>query len=281
MIRRGAFAIALLLAACGSSADAPPPNGDRRIEVAEAPSGLREAARSVALAVRLSALSPAAGGRQPLDPEPIGERLDLCAGERYADQPSATVGFGTAFLVAPDVVATAGHVLDPVPLDDLAFAFGYAYDAPGAPPPDSVAEADVFRAKSARRAEDDADWALVTLDRPVAGRAPLRLRASGVAAVDQPVAVVGHPLSLPMKVAPGAVKVVGSRLIYIDTDTYQGNSGSPVINADTFEVEGIFFGGGEDYETTPEGCLRAIHRSPNDLTERAVQASVVAPLIAP
>lgn len=280
MIRRGALLLVLALASCGdASADDPAPNADRRIEVAAAPDGLRTAARSVALAVQVSALPRAVGGRQPLATRPIRERMDLCAGERYADQPSATVGFGTGFLVAPDVVATAKHVLDPVAIDDLAFAFGFAYDAPDSAPPDSVAEADVFRAKSATRAQDDQDWALVTLERAVPGRQPLPLRRSGAVAEEQRIAVVGHPLSLPMKVAPGAVKVIGTTLLYIDTDTYQGNSGSPLLNADTLEVEGIFFAGGEDYETTPEGCLRAVHRAPNDLTERAVSAKVFAPSV--
>lgn len=276
MLRRAFLLVAIALAACGSSSDEPAPNADRRMEVAAAPEGLRNAARSVALAVQVSALPRAVNGRQPLATKPIRERLELCAGERYEDQPSATVGFGTGFLVAPDVVATAKHVLEPVAIDDLAFAFGYALDAPDASPPDSVAEVDVFRAKSATRAPNDEDWALVTLERPVPGRAPLALRRSGSVAVDQRIAVIGHPLALPMKVAPGEVKVLGTTLLYIDTDTYQGNSGSPVLNADTLEVEGLFFAGGEDHETTPEGCLRAVHRAPNDLTERAVSAKVFA-----
>lgn len=276
MTRRAALLSAIALAACSASSDDPPPNPDRRIEVAAASERVRAAARSVALAVQVSALPPAANGRQPLAPKPIRERMELCAGERYADQPSSTVGFGTGFLVAPDVVATAKHVLAPIAIDDLAFAFGWAFDAPDAAAPSSVAEADVYRAKSATRAPNDEDWALVTLDRPVAGRAPLPLRQSGAPAVDEAIAVIGHPLALPMKVAPGAVKVIGTTLLYIDTDTYQGNSGSPVLSADTLEVEGIFFAGGEDYETTPEGCLRAIHRAPNDLTERAVSTKVFA-----
>lgn len=280
MLRRGAFLFAIVLASCGdSSADDPAPNPDRRIEVAAASEGIRTAGRSVALAVQISALPPAVNGRQPLATKPIRERMELCAGERYADQPSATVGFGTGFLVAPDVVATARHVVDPVAIDDLAFAFGFALDSPESALPDSVAQVDVFRAKSAVRAPVDEDWALVTLERAVPGRAPLPLRRSGSVAVEQHIAVVGHPLALPMKVAPGEVKVLGTTLLYIDTDTYQGNSGSPVLNADTFEVEGLFFAGGEDYETTPEGCLRAVHRAPNDLTERAVSAKVFAPSV--
>jgi hypothetical protein len=265
------FAATLL--ACGASTNDPPPNPDRRIEIAEASDGARTAANSVALAVKRSALPPALGGRQPLAPEPLGKRVDLCAGERYLDQPSSTVGFATAFLVAPDVVATAGHVLDPVAITDLAFAFGFVLDGADA----SVAASDVYRAKSATRATDGGDWALVTLERAVDGRAPLTLRRNGEVPIGESIIVVGHPLALPMKVAPGTVRVFDNGVFYMDTDTYQGNSGSPVLNADTFEVEGLFTSGGEDFETTTDGCKKAIHRAPNDLTERAVPASVLSP----
>src|SRR6185295_13628552 len=124
-------------------------------------------------------------------------------GERYADQPSSIAGFATAFLVEPDVVATAGHVLDPVPIADIAFAFGYALDSAGGAAPTTAAVDDIVKAKSAKRAADGADWALVTLEHAVSGRAPLSLRKNGDVTVGTKIAVVGHPLTLPMKVAPG------------------------------------------------------------------------------
>lgn len=265
----------LALAACSSSsAEDPSPNPDRRVELAE--SSVRIAGRSVALVVKRSQLPAAKNGRHSLAPQPLGERLGLCADERFADQPSSTVGGATAFLVAPDKVATAAHVVDDVGgVADFAVAFGYeTTDA-------SVAATDVYAAKNVARG--DGDYAIVSLERVVDGRSPLFLRRIGEPALDigSRVAVVGHPLALPMKVAYGSVRVIQADVFFFDTDTTQGNSGSPVIAGDGREdvVEGLFFGGGEDFTTTPEGCKRTIRRAPNDLTERAVPATVIASLL--
>jgi len=281
-MKRPFFAAAVVLvAACTSKTDDPPPNPDRRVELVEASEPLPTVGRSVALVVQVSRLGAAQSGRQSLDTKPLKERLALCDGERYADQPSSVAGFATAFLVAPDVVATAAHVLDPVSITDIAFAFGYALDSAGGAEPTSVAADDVVKAKSAKRAPDNADWALVTLEHAVSGRAPLALRKSGDVPVGTKIAVVGHPLTLPMKVAPGEVRVLQDGFVFVDTDTFEGNSGSPMVDAATGEVQGLFIGGGEDFTTTAEGCMTAIHRAPNDLTERAIPAPVIAAAVGP
>jgi S1-C subfamily serine protease len=272
-MRRPIEVLVLALAACGSPEDADhlPPNADRRDEAFGASPPIRDATRSIALVVKRSKLPAAANGRISLVPVPLGERLGLCEGERFFDQPSATVGGATAFLIAPDKVATATHVIDDVGgVDELSVAFGYLTEA-------AVPDGDVYAAKSAVRG--DGDFAVVTLDREVVGRAPLTLHRDGEVALEQRVVVVGHPLALPMKTAPGTVRVKQDGLIFFDTDTNQGNSGSPVLNADTGDVEGLFISGGEDFTTTADGCKKVIHRAPNDLTERAVPATVIASLL--
>jgi S1-C subfamily serine protease len=259
------------LVACSSSAEDAPPNADRRVEIADSPAA-RGAGRSVAIVVKRSQLPAPKDGRISLKPEPLGERLGLCADERFADQPSSTVGGATAFLVAGDKVATAAHVIDDVGGDaDFAVAFGYeGSDA-------SVAEGDVYAAKDATKGAGD--FAIVTLERSVADRPPLVLRREGEAEIGQAVVVVGHPLGLSMKAAPGTVRVKENGAIFFDTDTNQGNSGSPVLTGDV--VEGLFFAGGEDFTTTAEGCKKRIARAPNDLTERAVPATVLTSLLGP
>lgn len=260
--------VLLVLVACGTSTEDPPPNPDRRVEIAESPA--RAAGRSVALVVKRSLLPAAKDGRRSLAAEPLGERLGLCADERFADQPSSTIGGATAFLVAADKVATAAHVVDDVGgSNELAIAFGFeGTDA-------SVAEGDVYEAKSVARGAGD--YAVVTLTRPVDGRAPLALHRDGEPAVGQPIVVVGHPLGLSLKAAPGTVRVKQDGQIFFDTDTNQGNSGSPVLANDV--AVGLFFGGGEDFTTTADGCKKTIRRAPNDLTERAVPATVIASLL--
>ena len=269
MRRRTDLLFLLVLAACSSSSDQElAPNPDRRVEIAESPA--REAGRSVACVVKRSQLPAAKGGRHSLNPEPLGERLGLCADERFADQPSATAGGATAFLVAADKVATAAHVVDDVGgVSDFAVAFGYE----GAEA--SVAEVDVYAGKDVARG--GGDFAIVTLERSVTGRAPLALHRDGEVAVDPAIVVEGHPLGLSLKAAPGTVRVKQDGVFFFDTDTNQGNSGSPVVSGNV--VEGLFFGGGEDFTTTAEGCKKTIRRAPNDLTERAVPATVLISLL--
>mgnify|MGYP002404305880 CR=1 FL=1 len=91
--------------------------------------------------------------------------------------------------------------------------------------------------------------------------------------------VVGHPSGLPMKVAPGRVQFVTPRLIMMDTDTFGGNSGSPVLNAETGEVEGIFFRGGLDYVPSADGCQRAHVEGEGAFSEHATRIDAVAPYV--
>jgi hypothetical protein len=72
----------------------------------------------------------------------------------------------------------------------------------------------------------------------------------------QAVHVIGHPVGLPAKYAPNAtVRDNAPAAFFVaNLDTYGGNSGSPVFNSDTHEVEGILVRGERDFQTTPQGC---------------------------
>ena len=77
----------------------------------------------------------------------------------------------------------------------------------------------------------------------------VRLRRQGKVADDEKVYVLGHPSGLPLKYAPGA-QVRGNddpSFFVANLDTYGGNSGSPVFNERTGEVEGILVRGETDY----------------------------------
>jgi hypothetical protein len=83
----------------------------------------------------------------------------------------------------------------------------------------------------------------------VAGRRPLAVRSAGRVAKGQPLFVIGHPNGLPTKFADGA-QVRGNAhkdFFVANLDTYGGNSGSPVFNAVSLEVEGILVRGENDF----------------------------------
>ena len=184
-----------------------------------------------------------------------GERLNLCKEEPFREEPIGA--FCSGSLVAPDVVMTAGHCVRTLAACQGArFVFGFSIKEAGRMPT-SVARSDVYScAKILGRKEEDpgADWALVQLDRPVSGRKPLGVNRGGRIAKGTPLLVIGHPSGLPTKVAGGAsVRDETPQGYFVaNLDTYGGNSGSEVFNAQTGLVEGILVRGEVDYVTKGE-----------------------------
>ncbi|MBI4678191.1 MAG: trypsin-like peptidase domain-containing protein [Elusimicrobia bacterium] len=207
---------------------------------------------------------------------------DLCKGERFYGQPAGAVCSG--FLVAPDVVATAGHcVVSDEHCRSLRFVFGFAIRKAGVMP-DRVAAGDVYGCAELLGREAvfrGSDWALVRLDRLVVGRLPLEVNAAGSIAEGTPVLTIGHPSGLPAKIAAGGRVRDASAKDYFVTnlDGYHGGSGSPVFHAVTGRVEGILVNGDTDYEWRDEDSCWTAHRCPEngcrgeDVTRMSVPAS--------
>jgi hypothetical protein len=96
---------------------------------------------------------------------------------------------------------------------------------------------------------DGPDWALVRIDRPVTNHRIAQIRRAGKISDTQAVHVIGHPVGLPTKFADGAAvrNNSASAFFVANLDTYGGNSGSPVFNSSTHEVEGILVRGETDF----------------------------------
>jgi V8-like Glu-specific endopeptidase len=191
---------------------------------------------------------------------------NFCEGEPFVNQP--TVGFCSGFLVAPDIIATAGHCIASehncadyqARCEELRFVFGFQMTDESTAVT-TVPEDDVYTCKPVDGLMDcaydssGADWALIQLDRPVVFRTPLPVRGSGTIAEQTPVGVVGHPATLPQKIAVNAeVRSVATEFFVANLDTYGGNSGSPVFNTNDYVVEGILVRGEVDYLYEFHGC---------------------------
>jgi len=177
---------------------------------------------------------------------------NVCPSERFANQPVGA--FCSGFLVAPDIVATAGHCVRAPLIGNVRFVFGFRMqDATTATT--TVANTQVYRGVAVIGRQKieaggvGADWALVRLDRPVPDHRPVPIRRAGKIGDDQAVHVIGHPSGLPTKFADGArVRNNSATAVFVaNLDTYGGNSGSPVFNRDTHEVEGILVRGEVDF----------------------------------
>jgi V8-like Glu-specific endopeptidase len=184
----------------------------------------------------------------------------ICESERFAKQPSA--GLCTGFLVGPNLLATAGHcIMNQDDCDKRVWAFDYKTsekDENGEHI--KLKDKNIYQCKriiGRHQNRHFKDFAVIELDRPVVGRKPLKLnRSIRPIAVGEKVLVIGHPSGLPMKIADSAqVTDLSHNIFYATLDTYGGNSGSPVFNQRTGEVEGILVIGNEDYVLSPESLF--------------------------
>ncbi|MFV8249807.1 trypsin-like serine peptidase [Bdellovibrio bacteriovorus] len=174
---------------------------------------------------------------------------NLCASERFGEQENPA--FCSGSLVAPDVIATAGHCVRSVrDCSETRFVFGYAIKSAGVQPRE-VPSTEVYRCAEIIHSEvlaTGSDFALIKLDRPVNNHAVLKTRKSGSVKVGASLVVIGHPVGLPTKIAAGAKvrSATEAEHFVANLDTYGGNSGSAVFNSSGV-IEGILVRGDTDF----------------------------------
>src|SRR5918994_1838889 len=145
-------------------------------------------------------------GTSTLQTQNFGTSRNLCATEPFRDQP--TTGLCSGFLVAPDIIATAGHCVDASNVTTRRFVFGYRMrKTNGAPTARTVINnTEIYRGVNIigrQLISNGADWALVRIDRPVTNHRVVRIRRGGQIENDEDLHVIGHPVGLPTKVAGG------------------------------------------------------------------------------
>jgi len=252
---------------------------------------LRDLADSVAGLFTDGSTEPARG-EYVFGTATLGDRYSLSASQRFTSQPADA--FCTGFLVGEDLIATAGHCVRDhhkndasAPKDhaaacqenlskgkyceDIKFVFGFRKEL-GGWIPRSVPADNVYKCAQVvtHSFKGGPDYAIVKLDRKVAGIRPLAInRKNAGLSARTPLLVIGHPSGIPLKLAGDARVIAASTDVYVNNagmnmkwvdkgyafltnlDTFHGNSGSPVFNLDTLLVEGILVSGDIDYEGDP------------------------------
>jgi V8-like Glu-specific endopeptidase len=198
----------------------------------------------------------ASGDQYLLKDQTLQQGMNACASERFSQQNA--LGNCSGFLVAPDLLVTAGHcVPSQSQCDDALWVFDYRNEEIADL---TMKKENVYKCVKIVNQElnssTKADYALIQLDRKVSGREPLKFRTSGKIKTGTDLVVIGHPSGLPTKIAAGAsVKKNDQDQYFIsDLDTYGGNSGSAVFDAKTGQIEGILVRGAKDYVRSPKGC---------------------------
>ena len=202
-----------------------------------------------------------------------------CPEVNFQKQPTAGVCSG--FLVAPDLLLTAGHcMVNQQRCSDFRWVFGYQARKDGEEI--TIKSSDVYSCKEIVAQKmisptvvgsfpyggfgaveydysKSLDYALVRLNRKVRGHDPLMVRRYGQIEDGTPLVLIGNPLGLPTKVAEGASVLKNDipNSFFADIDAFGGNSGSAVIDAGTGVVEGILVSGEDDFVyDAARGCYK-------------------------
>lgn len=221
---------------------------DDRVEFYQASAPQQQVAGGIVALVDRSFLSQRRDGTWDLDTaDTLSDYIPVCNGEPFANQPAP--GECSGFLVGPDTIATAGHCMTGNACSRMRFVFDFKSEAAGQVTSHLDAE-DVYQCSSiVRSSTGQTDYAIVRLDRTVTGHTPLRVRAAGKVPNNAPVLLFGHPYGLPLKIAGGATVRQNGNASWFGSnlDSYSGNSGSAVVNANTGVVEGILVRGNNDF----------------------------------
>lgn len=166
---------------------------------------------------------------------------------KFLDQP--TVADCSGFLIAPDILVTAGHCIrSQEDAENVVWVFDYTSES------DFIdgnrldfKKSNVYEVESVISTVLDntskTDYAILKLKRQ-SERAPYRFRTSGEVLEQGPIYTIGSPTGLPLKFSTNAIVTDNSPKQWFksDIDAFPGNSGGPVFDQNGF-LEGILVRG--------------------------------------
>lgn len=217
-----------------------------------------ELSRSVALQVSKNKIKKSSQVKQIIDYRPLGDEFNLCHDEPYFDLP--TIGDCTGFLIADDLLMTAGHcVNEKYKCSDKVWIFDYNGQAEnyGNKWELNFDSENTYSCKEVITYEDSekngqyTDYGIIRLDRKVKDRNYLNISKSLFYKNSSTHTMIGHSLGMP-KMYVDNLKIEGlldKKLVnaYGMIDSFSGNSGSPIIDEKNKLVVGILIRGEEDF----------------------------------
>lgn len=168
---------------------------------------------------------------------------------KFLDQPTAASC--TGFLIAPDILVTAGHCIEELEdASDYVWVFNYTnelkhnkYRGYVEIDPKDVYEVSEVLGAYFQNLSTKTDYSVLKLDRK-SNRTPYRFRTSGKVSDWGDVSTIGSPTGLPLKYSDNSYVVNNSpnKWFRNNIDSFPGNSGGPVFNNNGF-IEGILVRG--------------------------------------
>jgi AraC-like DNA-binding protein len=216
---------------------------DARLEIFDLDVTLSPAirnAQSVAVVCMQEDLQAIANSYFELSTKTYGSTFNLSTSESFYFQPSGAGDMKSGVLVGEDIVVTSAGLISEKNVSDLRFVFEYQMEDPETPVKHIHSDNIYQGAQVLHMVEgEEGDWVLVKLDRKVTDRKFVPLSQRNIF-YEQPLYIIGHPCSLPMKYAPGAfVDDIADNYFRADLDVYSSGIGSPIFCANTHELVGL------------------------------------------
>lgn len=185
-------------------------------------------------------------------------RYNMCEGEAFRDQVRLATCSGV--LIAPDKILTANHcVTNELDCKDQRFVFDLKLEKD--PKKIKIKRKNIYSCKAIEKfsSHNAYDYSIILLDRKVKGRKPVTIARETLEIKKDELAVIGHPMGLPMKISDsGFVWDYFKNGYSTNLDTYSGNSGSPVFKKSTGEMIGHIAAGKTDFVLDRENnCLKS------------------------
>lgn len=179
-----------------------------------------------------------------------GKDIPIAADTKFLDQPA--IGSCTGFLIAPDILVTAGHCINSMEdANKFVWVFDYTSESNFIENRRlNFKDEDIYEVESIITSilDDTDDYAVLKLTRK-SERAPYRFRTSGAVLNGGAINTIGCPKGLPLKFSTNATVVDTSPKQWFksDIDSFPGNSGGPVFDQNGF-IEGILVRGAVTYD---------------------------------
>lgn len=173
---------------------------------------------------------------------------------KFLDQP--TCAYCTGFLIAPDILVTAGHCIKTIEdAQDYVWIFDYTNELKHSKffgyvevdPKDIYEVKEVLGAEFENTEDGKVDYSVLRLNRQ-SERKPYRIRTSGKVSAWGDVTTIGSPTGLPLKIVDNSYVIDNTPKKWFKNsiDGFPGNSGGPVFNENGF-IEGIHVRGAVEY----------------------------------